>query len=51
VEITHTRDAATGHMVQIVTPQGLREVLDTEGSDYRRPPWLSAGDEWDTESE
>ncbi len=49
-EITHQRDE-DGRMVQLVTPERLREILDAEGSDYSRPSDFTAADEWEVDSE
>lgn len=47
-QITHQRDPETGAMRQIVPASVLRQVLDSEGSDYSRPADFSADDEWNT---
>jgi len=49
-EITHRTDE-DGILRQIVPPRALRAVLDAEGSDYSRPDWLAADDEWDVGDE
>lgn len=43
-QITHR--VKDGRLVQIVSPQRLREVLDEEGSDYERPKDFGPNDEW-----
>lgn len=48
-EITHTN--FDGCLIQIVTPQRLREILDADGCDYERPSDLGPDDEWDTGSD
>ena len=49
METTHRRDQETGNMVQIVTPERLREILDADGDDYERPSDFGPDDEWDVE--
>lgn len=48
-EITHRQDD-DGHMVQIVAPSRLREILDADGDDYSRPEHFGNDDEWDVGS-
>jgi hypothetical protein len=47
-QITHQPDDA-GVMRQIVTPATLREILDSDGSDYHRPAHFGPDDEWNVE--
>jgi hypothetical protein len=47
-EITHKFDEAIGCLVQVVPPEKLRQILDSEGEDYSRPDYFSDFDEWDT---
>jgi len=44
-QITHRSDS-TGRMVQIVTPEELRRVLDQDGDTYDRPTSFGDRDEW-----
>jgi len=46
-EITHRPDPDDGHMVQIVSPARLREILDENGEDHSRPKDFGPDDEWD----
>ena len=48
-QTTHRRDQETGNMMQIVTPERLREILDADGDDYERPSDFGPDDEWDVE--
>ena len=50
-EITHQTDPVTGHAIQIVTPELLREILDAQGESYDRPKGFGPDDEWDTDCE
>lgn len=49
-EVTHTVDP-DGHMVQVVSPQRLREILDADGDDYSRPSHFGPDDEWSVSDE
>jgi len=46
-EITHRYDKDLGRMVQIVSPERLRRILDEEGSDYDPPSDFGPEDEWE----
>ena len=46
-EITHTRDRETKRLVQVVSPERLRDLLEADGDDYTRPRDFAADDEWD----
>jgi hypothetical protein len=46
--ITHQKDADTGHYRQIVTGSELRRLLRRDGDSLKRPTWFSSEDEWDT---
>ena len=46
-EITHTIDEETGHYVQRVSPEHLREMLDEDGENYDRPNHFGPEDEWE----
>ncbi|MBA3761711.1 MAG: hypothetical protein H0X04_00010 [Chthoniobacterales bacterium] len=46
-EVTHTTDPLTGRAIQIVSPERLREILDTDGDTYDRPRHLADSDDWD----
>lgn len=50
-EITHRKDPDTGYLVQIVSPERLREILDEDGDSYDRPSWFGPEDQWDVEEE
>lgn len=50
MELTHRYDKETGHLVQIVSPQRLRELLDEHGENYERPKDFKPEDEWDVGS-
>ncbi len=43
-ETTHRN--VDGRLVQIVSPQRLREILDADGDDYSRPKDFGPDDEW-----
>lgn len=45
-EITHRKDPDDGHMIQLVSPQRLREILDEDGETYERPDGFGSNDEW-----
>lgn len=44
-QITHEEDR-DGRIVQIVTPERLREILDQDGESYEAPDHFGPGDEW-----
>lgn len=46
-QITHRIDPETSRMVQIVSADELRKVLDESGDDYSRPRDFGPDDEWD----
>jgi hypothetical protein len=46
-EITHRVDRETRRVVQLVSAERLREILDEDGEDYARPRHFGADDEWD----
>jgi len=46
-ETTHRADPDTGHLVQIVTPARLREILDADGESYDPPAEFGVDDEWE----
>jgi len=48
-EITHQPDPDDGHLIQIVTPERLREVLDADGETYDRPADFGPEDQWEVE--
>jgi hypothetical protein len=50
-EITHKFDETIGCLVQVVTPERLRQILDSEGEDHSRPDYFSDFDEWEVEKE
>jgi len=50
-EITHRHDPDDGHIVQIVSPARLREILDKDGEDYSRPRDFGPDDEWNVEED
>ena len=39
-----------GHVVQIVSPERLREILDAAGESYDRPRDFGPRDEWEVAS-
>lgn len=45
MEITHKQ--VDGRMVQVVTPQRLREILDEDGENYDPPDDFGPDDEWE----
>ena len=45
-EITHVVDQDTGHMIQVVTPERLREILDEDGDTHDRPEHFAPLDQW-----
>lgn len=49
-EVTHRRDPDTGHYIQTVSPERLREILDADGETYERPDHLTDADEWEVAS-
>ena len=49
-QLTHEQDD-TGRMVQIVTPEQLRHILDAEGVSYERPDNFANDDEWKVNDE
>lgn len=51
MEITHLPDPDDGHMVQIVTPERLAEVLRADGDDLSRPRSFGPRDEWFVEED
>lgn len=44
-EVTHQQND-DGHMVQIVTAQRLREILDQDGDTHDKPKDFGPQDEW-----
>lgn len=44
-EITH--QDIDGRLVQIVSPERLREILDADGDSYERPDFIGPDDQWD----
>jgi len=46
-EITHV--VYEGKVVQLVSPERLREILDADGDTYDRPQDFGPEDEWFTE--
>lgn len=50
MQITHKQDQ-DGHLVQIVTPKKLKEILDENGESYDRPDWFGSEDEWEVETD
>lgn len=46
-EITHRVDRETGHVVQLVSPERLREILVADGESLARPKDFGPNDEWD----
>lgn len=48
-EITHRYNPDTGCMIQIVSSEKLREILDADGDNYEKPNEFKANDEWDVE--
>ena len=46
-QVTHRWSEDEGRVVQVVTPDELRRVLDAEGCDYGRPDDFGDDDEWD----
>jgi hypothetical protein len=46
-EVTHQVDSKTGNMIQLVSPERLREILDADGEDYERPSHFGLDDEWE----
>lgn len=50
-EITHRRDPVTGHMIQIVSPERLREILLSDGDSLEPPSGFGPDDEWDAGEE
>jgi hypothetical protein len=49
-EVTHRRDPDDGHMVQLVSPERLREILDADGETYDPPSGFGPDDEWDVDA-
>lgn len=50
-EVTHRVDRETGHVVQLVSPERLREILDEDGDTYDRPSDFGPDDEWEVAEE
>jgi hypothetical protein len=50
-ETTHAVDRETNRLVQLVSPERLREILDADGDDYTRPRDIGPDDEWDAGDE
>lgn len=46
-EKTHEVDRETKRVVQLVSAERLREILDEDGETYERPRDFGADDEWD----
>lgn len=45
-ETTHVPDPDDGHLVQVVSPDRLRALLDEHGDSYDRPDDFRPEDEW-----
>ena len=45
-EITHRRDPDDGHMIQLVSAERLRDILDADGETYETPDGFGPDDEW-----
>lgn len=50
-EITHRTDPDTRHLIQIVSPERLREILRSQGDTLSRPKDFGPDDEWDVGEE
>lgn len=50
-EITHRVDRETGHVVQLVSPERLREILVADSESLARPKDFGPNDEWDVGEE
>lgn len=46
-ETTHRRNKDTGHYVQLVSPERLREILLADGETLDPPSGFGPEDEWD----
>jgi hypothetical protein len=49
MEITH--QCIDGRMIQVVSPERLRQILDREGSDYTRPTDFGPDDQWEVSTQ
>ena len=50
-EVTHRPDPDDGHMVQLVSPRRLRQILDEDGDSYDPPMGFGANDECNVEQD
>jgi hypothetical protein len=50
-ETTHRYDRERGHLVQIVSPERLRQILLADGDDCSRPKDFGPLDEWELPQE